>query len=394
MDRVTQTRIVSQLFAHMAARTTDLAPATMRHPARAYVDPAEARRERETVFARHPLVLGHSSELAAENDFLTADLAGVPALAVRQTDGTVRAFVNLCRHRGAKLESAERGNRRQFSCPFHAWTYDAAGGLRTISYPKGFDGVDRAERGLVELPVEERHGLLWVVPRAGARLDVAAHLGPALDAELAGWGIEGCVFERIQHFDLPINWKLLVDGFMEDYHLTVLHKATVGPYFAANLHTFEAFGPSSRLVAARAGIADLASRPPHEVDLLRCSVIIYALFPSSLLVWQNDHFELWTLSPDQHDACRTRVAARLLAPSAEDALRHKELWDKNWRILMGTVEREDWVSAKAIQDGIFAGGAADFVFGRNEPALQHFHRQIGEAVARRDGGHRLAGARG
>jgi phenylpropionate dioxygenase-like ring-hydroxylating dioxygenase large terminal subunit len=380
MHRAQQTAIIEQLFAHMDAGTTDLSPAEMYQPVASYIDPALAEREREMLFRRLPLVAAHATELPEANDFVTCELAGVHVLIVRQADGSLRAFNNVCRHRGSRLETAEKGSRRLFVCPFHAWSYDGAGALRGLPCEQGFDSLDRKAHGLTRLPVEERHGLVWVVPMAGVPIDVKAHLGQALDAELVAWGLGAYVSERIQRFDVPINWKLLMDGFMEDYHLAVLHKETIGPYFAPNLHLFAAYGQHARLVPARANITKLKGLAPSEVDMLRCTAAVYTLFPASVLVWQNDHFEIWTILPDQKDAGRSHVVARLLAPSREEAEAQKALWDKNWRILMDTVEKEDWVASKDIQESIAGGGQTHFVFGRNEPALQHFHRQIAAAT--------------
>ena len=383
MDRAQQTATITKLLAHMAAGTTDVAPSEMHHPVTAYVDPAQAVAEREALFTRLPLIACHTTEVAKPNDFLTTDLAGVPVLIVRQPDGSLKAFTNVCRHRGSKVETSERGSKKLFVCPFHAWSYDGAGALRNLPFAPGFCGMDRGDRGLTALPAEERHGLVWVVPTAGVKIDVAAHLGAKLDAEMTAWGLATTVYERHQTFDIPINWKLVVDGFMEDYHLPILHRNTIGPYFAPNLHTFEAFGRHGRMIAARANIAKLAGKPPETIDMLRCSAPVYSLFPSGVLVWQNDHFELWTIMPDRHDPLRSHVTARLLAPSVEEAAAQKPLWDKNWKILMGTVEEEDWIASRDIQNGIAGGGQTHFVFGRNEPALQHFHQQISAAVAAR-----------
>jgi phenylpropionate dioxygenase-like ring-hydroxylating dioxygenase large terminal subunit len=383
MNRAQQTEIVKKLFAHMAAGTTDVAASEMYQPVTAYVDPAQAAAEREALFKRLPLIACLTTELPKAHDFVTVDLAGVPALIVRQADGTVKAFTNVCRHRGSKVETAERGNRKLFVCPFHAWSYDGAGSLRALPFAQGFCGMDRETRGLNALPVQERHGFVWVVPSVGSKIDIQAHLGATLDAELTSWGLDGFVYERHQKFDVPVNWKLLIDGFMEDYHLPILHKDTIGPYFQPNLHAFQGHGQHGCMIAARANITKLADKAPETVDMRRCTAAVYSLFPASVLVWQNDHFELWTILPDRHDPLRSHVTAWLMAPSAEMARAQKELWDKNWKILMGTVEEEDWIASRDIQASIAGGGQSHFVFGRNEPALQHFHAQVAAAVAAR-----------
>ncbi len=319
MDRTLQTEILRKLFSHLAAGTTDLAPEEMYQPVSVYTDTQHAARERDTLVKHMPLVACLSTELPKANDFVTVDLVGTPALIVRQTYGCLKAFANVCRHRGSKVETAACGNRKLFVCPFHAWSYDGEGSLRNMPFPQGFSGMDRAARGLTALPVEERHGMIWVVPTPGAKLDVATHLGKSLDAELTSWGLGGYVFERQQKFDVPVNWKLLVDGFLEDYHLPILHKATIGPYFQPNLHTFRSHGVNGCMVAARANITKLTQKTPDAVDLSLCSAIVSSLFPASVLVWQNDHFELWTFLPDRHDPLRSHVTAWLMAPSAETA---------------------------------------------------------------------------
>lgn len=381
MERALQTRIVSRLLDHLKAGTTDCMPEEMYHPATSYTDPQVAAAERDALFKRLPLIACVASELPNPHDFVTVDLVGVPALIVRQPDRSLKAFVNVCRHRGAKVETAERGNRKLFVCPFHAWSYDGQGGLRGVPFAEGFCNMDRKERGLNALPVEERHGLVWVVPTPGGTIDVAAHLGAQLDGILTGWGVSSFVKERRQSFDVPVNWKLLMDGFLEDYHIPVLHQGTIGPYFQPHLHAIDTYGPHGSMIAARANITKLADRPPEEIDLRRCAAAVYAIFPASVLIWLTDHFELWTILPDRHDPLRAHATAWLLAPSTETAQEQRDLWDRNWKILMDTVQQEDWVAAREIQSSIAGGAQSHFVFGRNEAALQHFHKQIGAAVA-------------
>lgn len=147
MERALQTQVISKLFAHMAAGTTDVAPAEMYHPASVYTDAAHAAAEREALFKQLPLAACLSTELPKAHDFVTVDLVGVPALIVRQADGTLKAFTNVCRHRGSKVETAERGNRKLFVCPFHAWSYDGEGALRNMPFAQGFCGMDRKDRG-------------------------------------------------------------------------------------------------------------------------------------------------------------------------------------------------------------------------------------------------------
>jgi len=382
MERAAQTALAQRILAHHRTGTQDLAPAEMVQPVARYRDPAHAERERERLMRVMPLALCHGSELPEPGDFVTDSLVGTPVLVVRQADGSVRAFVNLCRHRGTQVEWERSGNRRLFTCPYHAWSYERDGGLRNVPLQEdGFPCLDKGEHGLIELPCEQRHGIVWVVLTPDAGIDVAAHLGAELDAELAGWRLDEAVIERLDHFENDFNWKYTVDGFLEGYHLRFLHAKTIGAYFVSpDLALFDCWGPHCRMTLTRKSFEAVADRPASEIDLPTVSIPVYVLFPATVLVWQNDHWELWTSTPDARDHTRSVARARLLAPNADMVESQRALWDKNWRILMDTVEQEDWAAARFTQAGL-AAAPPELYYGRNEPCLQHFHRTIDEYCA-------------
>ena len=124
-----------------------------------------------------------SARIPRAHDFIVRDVLGISVLVSRGADGVVHAYLNYCRHRGARPAEG-CGNARRFSCPYHGWVYDSEGSLVGIPGRRGFVEVDRTNSGLVALPCEERHGLVWVVLTADAPMDLDEHLGP-LGAELA-----------------------------------------------------------------------------------------------------------------------------------------------------------------------------------------------------------------
>jgi nitrite reductase/ring-hydroxylating ferredoxin subunit len=181
----------------------ETARATMRIPNAHYVDPAIAAAELRTTFAA-PLLVAPNALLASPGDYVTQRLVDVPVLVTRDENSRARVFVNACRHRGAQIVSGE-GCARRFSCPYHAWTYDNAGALVGMPGRKGFDDIDPATLGLVELPSEERHGFVWTLRDPQGVLDLDAHLGP-LDAELTAWGMQYHVAATME-LELASNWK-------------------------------------------------------------------------------------------------------------------------------------------------------------------------------------------
>lgn len=385
MQRSELDRVVDEIRSFMTADTTRMADTVFEHPASAYSDPDWARRER-AMLARHPMILGHGSQIPNPGDFRTDDSTGMPVLLVRQADHSIKAFVNICRHRGARLCEETSGNRKLFVCPYHAWSFKMDGALMQTPRPEGFEGLDRKDYGLAELPCQERHGLIWVALDRTATIDVAAHLGP-LDAELAAYDMAELVLERDEILDFDMNWKFVIDGFLEVYHFAKLHQKSIAPYFYGWHSPWDSYGQNGRLIGVRKAfdtIRDADTSGLSNWDILKTIAVNYVLFPNTVLVWQGDHFESWTAYPGQRpDTCRVRVQS---ITRKQDAVPEKTAkWDKNWKILIGTVISEDWAMCRTIQNGAAFMPADRLVFGRNEPGLHHFHGQIKAAVEAQNG---------
>ena len=106
-------------------------------------------------------------------------------IVVRDQNGEVRAFLNACRHRGARLEDVPCGHKERFTCPYHAWTYDLSGQLKSVFREETFGHIDKANHGLIRLPVQEKYGLVYVNPDPEGRVDIddiLGDLGPQLGA--------------------------------------------------------------------------------------------------------------------------------------------------------------------------------------------------------------------
>ena len=127
------------------------------------------------------LVVGPASSLAKPRDFLTHADSGTPLLVIRQEDGSVRGFLNVCRHRGVRVVDEPCGNQRTFSCPYHGWTYGADGALKGIPFRQGFDEINRDERGLVGVSAIELGGLIWAMPTREGGPNVEHASGPIQD---------------------------------------------------------------------------------------------------------------------------------------------------------------------------------------------------------------------
>lgn len=350
-----------------------------------FTDPTLAKNERDGIFGRVPSIVAHSSELAKPNDFMTLQMPRNNVLIVRQKDGSVRTFVNLCRHRGSLLEEQEKGRCRLFSCGYHRWSYDTDGSLRTITRDSTFGDVDLSSHGLIEIPTEERHGFIWVVDNASADIDVAAWLGPDMDAILASYKMEDLVCFRSAGFDEPVNWKSMQDAFLDGYHIQYAHPNTAGKIIHTNVSTVEDYGRHARFIALRKSIDKFLEEDPGETNLDPYVTESHFLLPNSTLLRQPDHFQLLTFRPHPSDPARSRMEQRLLVPKVEDSEwseeRWTKRWNKNWDILIAVLHEEDFPLLRSSQRGMASSDAGEMMYGRNEVVNQIFHREIGKLVS-------------
>jgi phenylpropionate dioxygenase-like ring-hydroxylating dioxygenase large terminal subunit len=299
---------------------------------------------------------------------------------VRRADGSLGAFLNACRHRGARVVDGCGAGARDFPCPYHGWTYGLDGSLVARPDEPSFAGAERAAHGLVALPVVEKYGMIWVGPRPGLRLDIDHLLAGAAD-DLAAYGLETYHHYETRVLRREMNWKLAVDTFCETYHLSSLHPDTVSPLFHTNRATFDAFGANHRMIGARRTIDELRGQPEEAWNVFDHTVMIYVLFPNTIFLFQRDHVETWHMFPgDRPDRCAMYVSLYIPEPVASDSARRH--WDNNFNLLMATVEAEDFPTCEGMQRGFLSGAQESIVFGRNEPALQHFHRSVKAALAR------------
>jgi nitrite reductase/ring-hydroxylating ferredoxin subunit len=379
MDHATQVALTRRVFDFVDRNSTELAGAVYRNPVTTYTSASQAERERELLFRGHPLFFGLSCELPKPGDWRADDLSGVPILVVRAGDGRLRAFLNVCRHRGAKVATGSGSGRRVFVCPYHAFTYDLEGRLLKL-HAEGFTGLDCEAMSLVPIPVAERHGLIWVRSTPGGPdLDVDDLLG-GLGPEMAAYRLEDYSHYKSATLEKAMNWKLVIDTFLETWHVATLHKATVAAIFQPNLNLFDAFGRNGRMVIPRRSILGIRQEPESSWDFLKHSAIVYTLFPNALLVWQGDHVETWRAFPVGGDAGRCIAEAALFTPAPADTDKARRHWERNFDLLMATVEAEDFPVCLDIQRGFGAGAQDHITFGRNEPALAHYHWSLRQAL--------------
>ncbi len=366
--------LTRRALAHQRAGTTDQAAATLRIPVAAYADPVRYAREVERIFRHLPLALALSIELPNPGDWRAMHVLETPVLIVRGDDGVARAFLNVCRHRGARICAPGRGHAPVLRCPYHSWLYDTRGALTRRTAADSFGALDHATHGLTPLACAERAGLVFVQLTPGETFDCDAWLGD-FAGELETLALHSWTLHEQRELPGP-GWKMTMDGYLEAYHHDSLHGRTVGVHTIGNLLVLDTYGPHQRLTFGRKTLASLAGQPESAWDAAAHIRLIHNCFPNvSISGILGDHCLVSQVFPGPTPASTVTRQSVLVAkpPASPEERAATEAFSA---MTLQAVRDEDYATVGTIHEGLHTGANDAFVLGRNEPAVQNYHRAI------------------
>jgi len=275
-------------------------------PREFYVDPTVLALEKEHLFLREWICVGRTEELSKPGDYLALDICDEPILLMHGEDGVIRAFSNVCRHRGALIASGH-GNRKRLMCPYHNWTYDNRGQLIATPGISDRDEFDRTKCGLPEFRCETWLGFVFVC--LGNDASPLQNRLADLEAMVRPYHLEQMALKYLADEVWETNWKSLVENFMEGYHLTPLHRETLHPVNPTRLcRHFEPgeayFGYNAGfhpdLPRSQKGHPDLS---PEEVD----NCVMFAVPPGLVVGCAGDYSSFLCIQPDTIDRVRVKM---------------------------------------------------------------------------------------
>ncbi len=295
----------------------------------------------------------------------------MPVLIVRGADRQLRAFVNSCAHRGAQVVLEPTGNARRFVCPYHAWTYDQTGALVGILSEKDFGAIDKSCHGLVQLPLLERAGLVWVTLDTRSTLSIEKFLC-GYDALLAHFGFESWTPIAKRTVKGP-NWKIAYDGYLDLYHLPILHKNTFGPQMS-NRALYTAWGPHQRVSSPDPSLASLEGLPEEQWETARLVGGVWTIFPHVSIASFDAGGRAVMISqlfPGEGALESFTIQNYLMekAPNEEE----RAAAEKMFELLGFVVREEDYATGLRQQRALQSGARSHVLFGRNEGGGQRFH---------------------
>jgi choline monooxygenase len=378
--------IARRILAHIDAGTTDEGEG-WREPVENYLNRGRFTEERRLLRGM-PSVFVPSATIPDVGDHVERVAFGVPLFAVRGRDRRARVFRNACRHRGfALVEKA--GCAHALVCRYHGWTYRLDGSLSHVPHAEAFPHLDVETRGLVEVGSREVDGLIVI---DALDSDAAPH---GLDGEAGAWLLDGSPWrhkllpvERLVHVDSTtraMNWKVLVEQFLEGYHLRSTHRDTFFPVQYDDLNVIETFGPNSRITFPYRNIERLRDRPESSWNTDARVTYVYHLFPNVMLATFPDVVAVVVIDPVDVDhstvttysMVRPEVAERISLDPSDRLVGAGSLIERGLA--------EDNEMSTGVQRGLLTGANRFVEFGRHESAIGHFHAALGERLARSAG---------
>lgn len=374
--------VVERMVQHHKDGTTDMVDADLRVPVEHFVCDEYAAQER-SYLKTLPLIVGHSSEIPEPGDFVTRNVMGESIVLVRRSDGTPACYRNMCRHRGAQVETRSSGRARLFVCNYHGWSYHRDDGLlANIPQKHCFGSIERGDTGLQEFKTEELHGFVFADFSNDSSRSLTDFITPELAAQLAPWGTAESVIFKDKQFELNLNWKLLVDGAMDSLHPPYLHPQTVARLVNSTASVVRTYGPHCRLYQARRKFAEQIEAGSADLNSSRYITSILSIYPNSLFVGAPDHVEFWTIWPSADSARKSTVHIRFLVrPSILTAEMETRI-NKSYDVLINAQLNEDWPMEDTIQGNINANPGEEFIYGRGEVSAQHLHRELQKGMGR------------
>jgi len=347
-------------------------------PGRCYSDPAWFRRELEAIHFSMWLYAGRASELPSPGSFVTRAFADANVLLLRDEEGKLRAFHNVCRHRGTKLCHEPDGRiAGRIQCRYHAWTYRLDGRLEKAFHMEEVEGFDTADFPLSPVHVAEWAGHLFVNLSRSTPPPLTQHLA-GLDAKFASWRMHELVTVERKSYTLRANWKLVIQNYHECLHCPVAHPQLnrISHYLSGDNEPMQPtyMGARMRLKPGFKTLSLLDSPPraplPGLSDDERRHVYYYALLPNLLLNLHPDYVVTFRMNPAAVD--RTEIVCEWLMPPGSDAKDAVDFWH--------TTNLQDWELSDLAQAGISSRGYQPGPYSNREDLLVAFDRWVLEKV--------------
>lgn len=330
--------------------------------------------EQEHLFRKRAIPLTISALVAEPGTAMGHESTGLPLIVTRDKAGQVHVFLNACQHKGSKiLESCEvvKGNR--LTCPYHAWTFGVDGKLIGVARPETFANLDKSKRNLAELPSREHGGIIWVMLDRDAEPDFSP-LVPELAEDLDALELSSAHVYGRRSFEVAANWKLVLEPFLEGYHVQRLHASTVGPLFADVPNVVDRLGSTLRQISGKVNFTPTDLDVPGE-NIHKTVTTVYNMFPNCVVITSPWYISVMVLNPRGVD--RTVVDLHNLTRSVPDNPKGEQLYKTSWDMVQNVFGNEDFRAAAISHEGLATGALDSVVYSGLEATIPMYYEILG-----------------
>ncbi|RDK10101.1 aromatic ring-hydroxylating oxygenase subunit alpha [Cupriavidus lacunae] len=349
-----------------------------RRPAGIFTDPSHYEQEQRAIFRRLPVPVGLSVQLPEPNMFLALNAYGLPILLSRTATGEVKAFLNVCQHKGSLLvERSDAFKAGRVSCPYHAWTFSATGKLVGVPRQEVFAGLRKEDHPLAELACKEAGGLIWVVLDRNVEPDFS-HIHDDLVSDFEALNLPRLHLYGHKTFELDANWKLVLEPFLEPYHIQRLHANSVAGMFADLPNVVDVLGEHIRQVSGKADFEPSVLDKPGE-NIHKSVTFAYMVFPNTVVITSPHYISVKIVKPN--GPAKSTVEYFMLTRTPPDNDKAKELYARSFELILDVFGNEDYHAACISQCGIESGAIRELTYGGMETNIPLFYEFVERRLA-------------
>ncbi len=352
-----------------------------RRPVGVFLDEDYWLREKAAIFRAKPVAIAPSASLPEPGMVVAHDGYGLPLLLTRDKAGQIHLFLNACTHKGATLLGDCTARKwSTISCPFHAWTFGLDGRLIGVPREETYADFEKRSRPLTALPCIEQGGLIWGILDPHAEPDFSL-LSDQIAQDFTALGLPDWYVYGYRRFELDANWKLVMEPFLEGYHVQRLHINSIGPQgmdmFADVQGIIDRFGVHIRQTSGRGNFSPDAIDNP-DINIRSFVTHAYNLFPNTVVITSPYYTSVMIIMPQS--AGKSRVDYYMLTESAPDNPKAEDLYALSFATIQDVFGNEDFKASETCHRGLSSGAIPDVIYCGMEMAIPMFYEGIEQFV--------------
>lgn len=329
--------------------------------------------EQAGIFRRYAVPVTLTALLPEPGSVVAIEAYGKPLLVTRTRSDEFKVFINACQHKGSKLvEDCAVHKQGRMVCPYHAWTYGIDGKLIGIARADMFGGVNKAERGLKELPSRIWGGVVYA--QLNGEDGDFSQLSDQIADDFTALGIANAHIYGRKTYELNANWKVVLEPFLEGYHVQRLHAASIGALFPDAPNIVDMFGANIRQVSGRIGYEPAMLDHDPDANVHKLVTHAYTAFPNVVVVTSQYYTSVMILMP--REAGRTTVNYYMLTPEPAATPKAEEVFQRSYDLIIAVFGGEDFRAAEITQAGLTAGVPENTIYCGLETNIVRYYEAL------------------